>query len=92
MIDSKIKLSVEAISLNVLAIESNEDNNDVIYLGIKDNQFYETKDVGAYKNVIYINDIHYIELEGPSAEIRLSLICLQQTNVGNIFIRGKRFL
>lgn len=92
IINSKIKLSVDCIKLSVLSIEDNLDENDVVFIDIHENQFYKTKEVGAYKNVIYINDILYNEAEGPNAEIRLSLICLTQDNIRHIFIRAKRFL
>lgn len=92
VLDSKIKLKIECIKLDILSIEDNADQNDVVYIDINENQYYKTKDVGAYKNVIYINDIFYNEAEGPNSEIRLSLICHAQNNIRHIFIRAKKFL
>ena len=92
ILDSKAKLEVDYINLNILAIENNEEKNDRIYVEIIENQFYQTKEVGAYLNLIYINDMLYNEAEGPSVEIRLSLICLSKENIRHIFIRAKKFL
>lgn len=91
-LDSKTKFNLECISLNILAIEDNVDENDKVYVDIIENKFYQTKEVGAYKNTIFINDMLYNQTEGPNVEIRLSLICLSQDNIRHIFIRAKKFL
>lgn len=91
-LNSKAKLSVEAINLNVLSINAFEDKNDIIYVEMIENQFYKTKEVGSYFNTIYINDILYNQAEGPCTEIRLSLVCLKDNNISHIFIRVKKFL
>lgn len=92
ILDSKIKLKVEYINLNILSIEDHVDDNTVIYVNIIENQFYKTKEVGAFKNVIYINQIRFNQREGPIVEIRLSLVSLSQDNIRHIFIRAKKFL
>ena len=92
ILESKTKLSVECINLNILSIENNEEKNDVVYVDIIKNQFYETREVGSYLNTIFINDILYSQTEGPCVEIRLSLICLRQDNIRHIFIRAKKSL
>jgi len=92
VLDSRTKLSVESINLNILSIENNADKNDVIYVDMSENQFYETREVGSYLNTIYINNTLYSQMEGPCVEIRLSLICLKQASIRHIFIRAKKFL
>jgi len=89
-LNSKVKLSVGFMELKILSFEDHELENDVIHIDVIENQYYQAKDVGSYTNVIYINDELYNEAEGPCAEIRLSLICLKNNNIGNIFVRGKK--
>jgi hypothetical protein len=91
ILESIIKLRSECLTLTILSIENNSDENDIIHIDINENQYYKTREVGAYNNVIYINDIFYDEVEGPNAEIRLSLICLTEHNIRHIFIRAKKF-
>ena len=92
LLDAKIKLNVEFINLSVLSVEDNVDKNDIVFVDIVENQYYQTREVGAYKNVIYINDILYSETEGPNVEIRLCLICKNQDDSRRIFIRAKKIL
>lgn len=92
VLDSEVKLSINCFTLNILSIENNVDKNDVIHIDINKNPNYRAREVGAYKNVIYINDVFYNEVEGPNSEIRLSLISLTQDHIRHIFIRAKKYL
>ena len=90
--DSKVKLSVEQIYLNIISIEKIEDEHDAIYVDIEENQCYKCREVGAFKNVIYINNDAIDDMAKSNVEIRLSLISLGQDNIKNIFIRVKKYL
>lgn len=90
--DSEKDLHIDCFLLNVRSAEINLDENDIIYFDIVKCHLYETKNVGAYFNTIFINDTVYSEVDGENAEIRLSLVCRQQSNIRHIFINGKKKL
>lgn len=89
-LDSRKELKIESLKLYVLGIEEHESDQAIIYLDLMDNDCYKTQDIGAYKNVIYINLGEKQTPSVPKAEIRLSLKCLQQEDIRSIFLRVKK--
>ena len=79
LLDSKIKLNVESINLNIISIDHFVDEYCTVYVDVIENQLYKTKEVGAYKNVIYLNRDEFDSSVRPNAEMRLSLISLEFT-------------
>lgn len=92
ILDPRKSLSLETLDFTILSIQNFEDEYDAIYVDIIENIFYKTKEVGAFKNVIYTNQNKIDETVESNIEIRLSLISLSQDDIRNIFIRVKKCL
>ena len=91
-LDSQMKLSIKTIDLYACRIEDCDPDRGIIYVDLKENQFYKTKEVGAYRNSIELNLSEDRTVTEASVEIRLSFVCVDQNNVKNIFIRAKKWL